>query len=256
MFFHRLRWFLAGPILSWVAVFGSVAQGQTCEAQSGGSGTAFLTEVFDLTDRRLIGWDKEVRLGLYGLETLVFNRDFQTHIRSLREVTGLDIGLASNGGAVEIAVIYANFRTLEQDPELNGLITVLRGQNANLFGPEGTLLTDADGYHYYFLLRPKERAIALATVFVDKRRYGRDQAALLLPKALNDALLVGGGSEALQPSLRNDPASVLAYLANCPRLPRADLSLLNMAYGPRVAASLDHIDAEGLNVQPLEIFRQ
>lgn len=255
MFFQPLRSFLTGSSLLCAALLGQSVSAQTCEAHGQGSSSDFLSEVFDLTDQRLIGWEDEVRLGLYGLGPLAFDRNFQTHVRSMREVTGLDIALAGNGGAVDVAVVYANFRTLDQDAELAPLVTVLMGQNADLFGPDGALMADPDGYHYHFLLSPDERHIGLAAIFIDKRRYGRDQVASLLPKALNDALLVGGTSDALSPSLRNGPEAVLAYLEDCPRLPRVDLSLLDMAYAPRVAASLDQIDAESLNAQPLEIFR-
>ncbi len=255
MFFHPLRLLFAGLSLLFGAFVAVPALAQTCEVHGEGSGSDFLADIFDLTDQRLIGWDQDVRLGLYGLGPLAFNRQFQTHVRSLREVTGLNISLASNGGTVEVAVIYANFRNLDQDPELSSLINMLRAQSPGLFGADGALMADADGYYYHFLLSPDQQSIAQAAVFVDKRRYGRDQIALLLPKALNDTLLVGGGSEALSPSLRNGPDVVLTYFADCQRLPRVDLNLLDMAYAPQVAASLDQIDTGGLNAQPLEIFR-
>ena len=216
--------------------------------------TQFFADLFDVTDQRIVGWQQDMRLGLYGFGTKVFDPSFQTTVRSLREISGLQIDLVGQGGAVNAALVYVNFRSLLIDPNLTELIDAMGGAGSFLFKQSGTLFEDPDGYHYHFRLNPEKTAINLAVVFVDKRRFSREQVTSLLPKMLSDIMFVAGASDAVQPSFRNAPNDVLDYLSDCPRVPRMDLSLIDQVYEPQVLGSAEALVEADLNTQPLELL--
>lgn len=216
----------------------------------------FFADLFDVTGQNIVGWKQDVRLGLYGFGNQIFDRSLHTSVRSMREISGLPINLIGQGGPVNAALVYVNFRSLLIDPNLTELIAAMGGADARLFQSDSGLINDEDGYHYHFRLTPEGDAIGLAAVFVDKRRFTRDQVTALIPKALNDLLFVAGDSGAISPSFRNAPSDVLAYLDTCPRVPRIDLGLIDQIYHPSVLARTDDLARDTLNAQPLELLPQ
>ena len=213
----------------------------------------FVDDIFTLTDGQIYGWDQDIRLGIYGYGPFTPSPRFEETVRAFREVTGLDMGWTALGGQTNVAVIYSSYRTLTLDPGLADLVASLGGVEADLFAPTGALARDEDGYHYHFRLNARGSSIAVAAVFIDSRRFTIAQAQDLIPKALSDSLVIGGGSEALSPSLRQSPEAVLAYFSGCGDMPLADLNLYDMIYEPRFMTSAPTI-VGGLRDNPLDLM--
>lgn len=226
-----------------------------CAAHGGNSAAeqAFVADIFALTDGQIYGWKQDISLGLYGYGPFTASAAFEDTVRAFREVTGLDMGWTSLGGQTNVAIIYSSYRTLTFDPGLAELVESLGGEAADLFSPTGALARDEDGYHYHFRLDTGGEEIAVAAVFIDSQRFTETQAQGLIPKALSDSLIIGGGSEALSPSLRQSPAAVLAHFESCGDMPLADLNLYDQIYQPRVVPLATSIES-GLNDNPLDLM--